>query len=32
MIAVNDNPTMAYAIDKTDRIVTTENVDLVNAG
>ncbi len=29
MIEVNDNPTFAYAIDKTDRIVTTENMDLL---
>lgn len=27
MIEVNDNPTFAYAIDKTDRIVTEENMD-----
>ena len=31
MIEVNDNPTMAYAIDKTDRIVTTENRKLLSA-
>ena len=29
MIEVNDNPTFAYAIDKTDRIVTEENMDLL---
>ena len=29
MIEVNDNPTFAYDIDKTDRIVTTENMDLL---
>jgi len=27
MIEVNDNPTIAYAIDKTDRIVTEETMD-----
>ena len=31
MIEVNDNPTFAYAIDKTDRIVTTESLDLLPA-
>ena len=30
MIEVNDNPTMAYAIDKTDRIVTAENMKLLS--
>ena len=27
MIEVNNNPTIAYAIDKTDRLVTEVNVD-----
>ena len=27
MIEVNDNPTLAYAIDKTDRILTEETMD-----
>ena len=31
MIEVNDNPTIAYAIDKTDRIVTEENRELLSA-
>ena len=30
MIEVNDNPTMAYAIDKTDRIVTEANTKLLS--
>ena len=30
MIEVNDNPTMAYAIDKTDRVVTAENMKLLS--
>ena len=30
MIEVNDNPTIAYAIDKTDRIVTEENRKLLS--
>lgn len=30
MIEVNDNPTIAYAIDKTDRIVTAENMKLLS--
>ena len=30
MIEVNDNPTMAYAIDKTDRIVTAQNMKLLS--
>ena len=31
MIEVNENPTMAYAIDKTDRIVTAVNMKLLPA-
>ena len=30
MIEVSDNPTMAYAIDKTGRIVTAENIKLLS--
>ena len=30
MIEVNDNPTIAYAIDKTDRVVTAENMKLLS--
>ena len=30
MIEINGNPTVAYAIDKTDRIVTTENRKLMS--
>ncbi len=30
MIEVNDNPTVAYAIDKTDRIVTEQNRKLLS--
>ncbi len=30
VIEVNDNPTMAYAIDKTDRVVTAENMKLLS--
>ena len=30
MIEVNDNPTIAYAIDKTDRIVTEANMALLS--
>ena len=30
MIEINDKPTVAYAIDKTDRIMTTENRHLLS--
>ena len=30
MVEVNQNPTLAYAIEKTDRIVTTENMSLLS--
>lgn len=30
MIEVNNNPSVAYAIDKTDRVVSTENVKLLS--
>ena len=30
MIEVNDNPTVAYAIDKTDRMVSEENAELLS--
>ena len=30
MIETNDNPTIAYAIDKTDRLVTAENMKLLS--
>ena len=30
MIEVNDNPTIAYAIDKTDRVVTEANMKLLS--
>ena len=30
MIEVNQNPTLAYAIDKTDRIITTENMSYLS--
>ena len=30
MIEVNQNPTLAYAVEKTDRIVTSENMGLLS--
>ena len=30
MIEVNNNPMMGYAIDKTDRIVTESNIELLS--
>jgi hypothetical protein len=30
MVEVNQNPTLAYAIDKTDRIITTENMSFLS--